>query len=351
MPETEDLDLVAPEALARWMDAQGLPGAGEPVRDVSQLSGGAANVIFRLRRGPHEMVLRRPPRHPRPNSNRTMLREARVLAALRDTPVPHPRLIACCEDPDLIGATFYLMEPIEGFNPVGELPEPFRSDASARRRMGFELVDAIARLACVDYRAVGLEGFGKPDSFLERQVSRWRSQLESYRELDGYDVRVLPGFEEVASWLENNLPMDFRPGILHGDYQFANVMFAHDRPELLAVIDWELSTVGDPLLDLGWILCTWRDPGETETATSYLHPWRDFPTRAELIERYLSVTDRDPRAVGYFRVLGCYKLGILLEGNYARGLAGLADREAGEMMGRVTVSLFEQAHELVRQAA
>ncbi len=349
MDDAENLDLVPAEALARWMDTQGLPGSGEPVTDVTPLSGGAANVIFRLRRGAHEFVLRRPPRHPRPNSMETMLREARVLGALRDSDVPHPQLIAACADVSVIGATFYLMQPVDGFNPVGQLPEPFASSRAARRAMGFELVDAIAKLARVDYRAVGLEGFGKPDGFLERQVGRWRAQLESYKKLSGYAGRELPGFEAVSHWLGTNLPRDFRPGILHGDYQFANVMFRSDRPELAAVIDWELSTIGDPLLDLGWILCTWRDPDE-DGSGAYLQPWRDFPSRAELTERYLTATGRDPAAVSYFRVLGCYKLGILLEGNYARGLAGLGNREMGDVMGRITWDLFEQAHVLVRGA-
>jgi aminoglycoside phosphotransferase (APT) family kinase protein len=347
--DANDLDLVPTGALARWMDARRLPGTGAPIEDVTRLSGGAANVIFRLRRGAHAFVLRRPPRHPRPNSMETMLREARVLGALRDTGVPHPRLVAACADPDVIGATFYLMEPVDGFTPMGALPEPFASDPSARRAMGFELVDAIAKLAQVDYRAVGLEGFGKPDGFLQRQVGRWQAQLESYRKLPGYAGRELPGFAEVSRWLAANLPKDFRPGILHGDYQFANVMFRRDRPELAAVIDWELSTIGDPLLDLGWILCTWRDPDE-DGSGAYLQPWSGFPSRAELTERYLAATGRDPAAVPYFRVLGCYKLGILLEGNYARGLAGLADRALGDVMGGVTWSLFQQAQALVQSA-
>jgi aminoglycoside phosphotransferase (APT) family kinase protein len=347
MADADDLDLLAPDRLARWLDAQGLPCAGEPIREARKLSGGATNAIFLFRRGDARMVLRRPPRHPRADSDKTLVREARVLRALRGTDVPHPALIAACEDPAVIGGCFYLMEPIDGFNPVGQLPEPFASDPGARRQMGFELLDAIAKLARVDYRAVGLGDFGKPDGFLERQVERWKAHLQGYHKLPGYGGRALPGFEDVARWLQTHIPRDFRPGIIHGDYQFANVMFAHDRPELRAIIDWELSTIGDPMLDLGWILCSWSDPDEPALRTTYIQPWSGFPSRAELIERYLAQTGRDPDAVRYFRVLACYKLGILLEGHYARGLAGLGDREVGETMGNTTWWLFEQAVDLV----
>ncbi len=344
---TGGLDLLAPDALGRWMDERELPGTGEPIVDAEILTGGASNAIFRFERGGHRMVLRRPPRDPRPDSAKTNLREGRLLEALAGTDVPHPGLIARCDDPDVIGDVFYLMELIEGFNPGGDLPEPFRSDPDHRHRMGIELIDGIARLALVDHRAVGLVGYGKPEGFLERQPRRWEAQLHGYRSLDGYDGRVLHGFEAVRDWLGDHIPGDYRPGIIHGDYQLANVLFASDRPELVAIIDWELSTIGDPLVDLGWILATWQDPDDPLASASYVRPWEGFPTRREMVDRYLCQVDRDPGSLLWFRVLACYKLGILLEGHWARAEAGMGDREIGEVMRGMTDRLFAQAVGLI----
>lgn len=341
-----ELDLLPVEALAVWLDAQNL-GRGAPIEDLAALSGGSSNAIFRFRRGEDYYVLRRPPRHPRPNSNKTMVREATVLRALADTDVPHPGLRALCEDADVIGVCFYVMDPIDGWSPGSPLVEPFGSSPVLRREMGLAFVDAAACLAGVDYRAVGLAEFGKPDGYLERQVSRWRSQLDSYLQLDGYDGRELPNLERVAVWLERNIPRDYRPGIIHGDYQFPNVMFAHDRAVLLAVIDWELSTIGDPLLDLAWALTSWSEPEGELLPTTYIQPWDGFPSRREAIERYLDQVDRDPKAVRYFCVLACYKLGLILEGNVARAAAGIGDREIGAIMARMATGLLEEAGNLI----
>src|SRR5262245_25320013 len=186
--------------LGEWMDAEGLP-RGE-FAAVELLAGGTQNVLLRIARGGTCYVLRRPPPHKRVNSDETMRREARVLAALAGSDVPHPALLAACPDTDVLGAAFYLMEPIDGFNPTRGLPEPHRSDPSIRHAMGLELADAIAALGAIDYRAVGLEDFGRPEGFLERQVDRWRSQLESYAELAGYPGPQIEGVERVGAWLE-----------------------------------------------------------------------------------------------------------------------------------------------------
>lgn len=342
----DELDLLPLERLRLWLDVQGI-GSGAPIDGLAQLTGGSSNAVFRFRRGDGEFVLRRPPRHPRPDSNRSISRESTVLRALADSDVPHPRLVASCDDQSVIGVCFYLMEPIDGFSPTSPLPEPFGSSPELRRQMGFELVDAAAALANVDYRAVGLEGFGKPEGYLERQVARWKAQLDSYRQLDGYQARELPGLERVASWLESNLPRDYRPGILHGDLQLPNVMFARDRAELLALIDWELSTIGDPMLDLGWILSNWSEPEGELMPTTYIRPWGGFPSRREMIERYLSKTDRDPAAVKYFCVLACYKLGLVLEGHVARAAAGIGDKAIGEIMARQATGLLQEACDLI----
>jgi aminoglycoside phosphotransferase (APT) family kinase protein len=209
--------------------------------------------------------------------------------------------------------------------------------------MGLELVDGIAALAAVDYRAVGLDGFGKPEGYLERQVERWRSQLESYREHEGYPGPDIPGVERVARWLDDHRPADFRPGILHGDYHLSNVMFALEGPELAAIVDWELSTIGDPLLDLGWLLATWPGPEGPTPGSIAVQPWDGFPTADELVARYGERTGRDLGSVPWYGVLACYKLGIILEGTHARAFAGKAPKATGDVLHATTVALFERA--------
>jgi aminoglycoside phosphotransferase (APT) family kinase protein len=179
--EIEGVDLAILDA---WMDEQGLP-SGE-IGLVDRLVGGTQNILLRFERGGRHYVLRRPPLHKRPNSDETMRREARVLAALKGTDVPHPGLIAACPDEALLGAAFYLMEPIDGFNASTGLPELHEGDREIRHGMGLSMAKGIAALGAVDYRAVGLEGFGRPEGYLERQVSRWRHQLEGYCEMDEY---------------------------------------------------------------------------------------------------------------------------------------------------------------------
>lgn len=337
------------ESLASWMTERGL-GAG-PIENATPLTGGTQNILLRFARDGRDYVFRRPPPHPRPNSNETMRREARVLRALAETDVPHPRLIADCGDESVLGAAFYLMEPVDGFNPVGTLPEPHASSAAIQHGMGLALVDGIAALGRVDYRAVGLADFGKPDGFLERQVSRWASQLASYADFAGWPgAGALPAVDQVAAWLERNRPARFSPGVMHGDYHLANVMFRHDGPELAAIVDWELATIGDPLLDLGWVLATWPEgdgAGDEESAVK-VSPWIGFPTAAELVERYRAGSERDLSAVDWYLALACYKLGILLEGTHARACAGKAPRDVGDKLHGRAVVLLERAGRLTR---
>jgi aminoglycoside phosphotransferase (APT) family kinase protein len=313
------------------------------IESTTLLGGGTQNILLRFERGGRAFVLRRPPPHKRANSDETMRREARVLGAIRDTAVPHPRLIAACPSEDVIGAAFYLMEPIEGFNPTTGLPELHRTDARIRHAMGIEMVDAAAALGAVDYLAVGLEGFGRPERYLERQVERWRAQLESYGEFAGYPGPQIPGVERVACWLEDHRPSTFDPGIIHGDFHLANVMFAYDGPRLAAIVDWELSTIGDPLLDLGWLLATWPDPHGRSAGVVMVSPWDGFPDARELVERYRQRSQRDLSAIAWYEVLACYKLGIILEGTHARAFAGKAPKATGDMLHMATVGLFERA--------
>ena len=200
---------------------------------------GSGNALFWLRRGEHTFVLRRPPQVVNAPGASDMTREWRILVALESTPVPHPRPLLLCEDAGVIGAPFLIMEKVDGFTPVGRLPAPYDRPKS-RRELSMAMVDALAELAAVDWRARGLEGLGKPEGFLERQVGRWLVQFDRYR------TREIPELDFVARWLDGNRPAMSAPAIMHGDFSPYNVIAApHDTQRLAAVIDWDTGTIGD----------------------------------------------------------------------------------------------------------
>lgn len=211
-------------ALGRWLDATAAPGQGEQPRLVP-LKGGSQNTLYLIERGGRRMVLRMPGARADTARIDGLLREIRLVRALSGTDVPHAALIAADDTGSVLGMPFYVMAAIDGWSPMdGGWQPPFDTDLQARRALAFELVDGAAKLARVDWRAQGLEGFGRPDGFHERQVDRWLAFLDAYK------VRELPGLDEAADWLRRNRPTHYTPGIMHGDYQFANVMFAHGRP-------------------------------------------------------------------------------------------------------------------------
>src|ERR1700694_4284228 len=221
LDQARQRSLIDAERLSSWMNEQDLPGGvGEPIT-IQFIAGGASNEIFEIRRGGHRMVLRSPPNPVPEGRNETMLREYRVLAALSDTDVPHPRALGACEDTGVIGSTFYVMDHIEGWSPItaDDWPSPFDTDQEARQGLAYQLVDGIAKLSKVDWRARGREGFGRPEGFHERQVDRWQSHLSKFQ------FREIPGLDVAAQWLRDHKPTTYEPGISHGDYQFANVMF------------------------------------------------------------------------------------------------------------------------------
>jgi aminoglycoside phosphotransferase (APT) family kinase protein len=212
--------------------------------------------------------------------------------------------------------------------------------------MGFALIDGITRLGKVDYRAVGLSDLGRTDGFLERQVGRWQKQLAGYADYSGWPgPGAIPGVDRVADWLGRNRPSTFEPGIMHGDYHLANVMYRNDGPELAAIVDWELATIGDPLLDLGLVLTTWPRPDDPTSMR--IEPWDGFPSVDELTAAYAGGSERDLSALPWYVVLACFKLGILLEGTFARACAGKADMRTGERFHLRTIALFERARRLV----
>lgn len=338
-----DAGLIDAGRLARWMDERGLPGAGEPLEAVF-ITGGASNELFDIRRGSHRMALRRPPRVVPPGRNETMLREHRLLAALADTDVPHPRVLAACDDTSVLGSTFYLMAYVDGWSPMSmgpTWPPPFDQDLEARRGLAFELVGGIARLARVDWRVRGLEGFGRPDGFHERQVDRWLAHLGAF------SFREIPGLDVAAAWLRSHKPSSYEPGILHGDYQFANVMFRAGAPaRLAAIVDWEMATVGDPVLDLGWVMMGWPDVGEGDRTGYVDHT--GMPGRAELLEHYAGISGRPVDEIDYYVILARFKMAVVLEGGYARVVKGEADNPKMAAFGAVVLDMAARAAELAR---
>ncbi|WP_116373408.1 phosphotransferase family protein [Mycobacterium sp. MFM001] len=328
--------------LGRWLDENGAPGAGEePV--LKPLSGGSQNTLYLIERGGERMVLRMPGARADAARIDGLLREIRLVRALSGTDVPHAELIAADDAGDLLGMPFYVMRAIDGWSPMdGGWPAPFDSDLAARRELAFELVGGAARLGRVDWRAQGLEGFGRPDGFHERQVDRWLAFLDAYR------VRDLPGLEEAADWLRRNRPAHYTPGIMHGDYQFANVMFAHGAPaRLAAIVDWEMTTVGDPLLDLAWCLLGYD--GEHPRTDGFYLDMAGMPARSELLEHYETVSGLSTENIDYYLVLANWKLGIVLEKTYAAGVrTGKVDPKITEAFGPMILQLIATAAELAR---
>jgi aminoglycoside phosphotransferase (APT) family kinase protein len=336
------------------MDSQRL-GDG-PLENVTEIGGGTQNILLRFERAGRTYVFRRGPKHLRPISNKVILRETQVLAALAGSDVPHPRLIAVCDDPTVLGsgtnaAVFYLMEPIDGFNAGSELLPLHAGDPAVRHQMGLSMAEALSRLGAVDHVAAGMADFGKPDGFLERQVPRWLADLESYAKFDNYPGPDIPGIDTVARWLDEHRPTDWTPGIMHGDYHSANVMFSRTGPEVVAIVDWEMCTIGDPLLDLGWMLATWRYPGQDSVLGSALMDVDGVPTPDELVQQYARNTTRDLSNINWYTVMACFKLGIILEGSLARACAGLAPKEIGDHLHNATLRLFERAHGLIERHA
>jgi aminoglycoside phosphotransferase (APT) family kinase protein len=319
-------NLLDVERLASWLDEQGLQ-PGEPLT-AEPLAGGSSNVMYVLRRGPCRWVLRRPTRVAVERANEGMRREHRILAALDGSGVPHPSVVGLCEDHAVLGCTFYVMEHVEGVYP---LPAPLAlDDDSNRAALVFEMVDALARLHMVDWRAAGLSDLGKPEMFHERQVSRWTRQLTSY------GGRELPGIAEVSGWLKAHLPASFTPTLMHGDYHMRNILVAADRPARVeAVLDWETATIGDPLLDLAGFCEAW---GASAGA--------GWPSRHALVARYSDTRGIPIGDLQYYDVLYRFRLAILMEGIFQRSLRDPSRPIAGDV-GDYVLKNVARAVELI----
>ena len=326
-----------------WLAARGV--ADGPVTDVQRIGGGTQNLMFGFQCGDVRLVLRRGPLHLRPHTNDALRREARVLGALAGTGVPIPRLVAAEPDESVLGSVFYLMEPVDGFNASVALPPPHESNSEIRRAMGFAAVDALLTLGAVDAERVGLGDLGKPEGFLERQVPQWLGTLDKYAALDGYPGHQLPDVDEIAAWLEHHRPPSFVPGIMHGDYHLANLMFCNDGPSVAAIVDWEMCTLGDPLLDLGWLLTTWPQDG----GVGPFGTMSDLPTRTELVSHYAAASHRPVEHAAWYAVLASFKLAIVLEGTNARAHAGKAPKPTGDLLHAIAVGLLTNATHFIER--
>ncbi|MEX0786505.1 MAG: phosphotransferase family protein [Dehalococcoidia bacterium] len=288
---------------------------------------GRSNLTYRLDslRGPQgeagdqHWVLRRPPlSHVQPTAH-DMSREFRVISALADTDVPVPKTYAICDDPDIIGAPFYVMEYVQGIVPVDPKVVSERYDEPARKRMGEELIDTLAALHALEPAAVGLGDFGKPAGYIERQVRRFTEQLERVK------TRDLPELEELARRLPNAIPAESGHTIVHGDFRLDNTM-VNEEGHVAAVLDWEMSTLGDPLADLGILRMYWRDRDATDGPVigsgAGVITLPGFPSWREASKRYEERSGRDLAQLDFYIVLAHFKLAVILENMHARFKAG-----------------------------
>jgi aminoglycoside phosphotransferase (APT) family kinase protein len=318
---TASLDhLVPADGVARFLDEHfGSDGRIE----ISRLGEGHSNLTFLVRRGSDEWVLRRPPRGDILPGTHEMHREFNVMDALArsGSSVPVPRPIALCNDDAYIGAPFYLMEHVEGVVIRGAIPQPFDTPQH-RRTLGEELVDRLADIHLVDWRAIGLESMArKPEEFLARNIKRMQQLYDAVRHRDVSEI------DEVGAWLNEHMPQQRDVSLTHGDYKLDNVMFRPDEPRIAAVVDWEISTIGDPLVDLGWMLYFSPEgasaDGVPEVGVGGIGS--GYPTRSELARRYAARTGRPIDDLRFYCAMAGWKIAIIMEGSNLRFKQGDSD--------------------------
>jgi aminoglycoside phosphotransferase (APT) family kinase protein len=294
---------------------------------VEVIPGGRSNLTYTVTSVAGSLVLRRPPlRAVRPTAH-DMAREHRVLSALTGTAVPVPVPLHLCTDPAVLGAPFYVMQRVDGVIARGSLPPGYAETAAERVAMTRGLVDVLADLHAVDPAAVGLAGFGRPDGYLARQLRRWRGEWEALRAADG------PAVDALAAELADRLPEAPAGPVVHGDYRLDNVVLDPADPgRVAAVLDWEMSTLGDPLADLGLLVVYWQQnlPPGSPVVTPSVTGLPGFPSRLDVVERYAARTGRDVSALPWYVGFGYFKLAVVVAGIVARHRAGaMADNTDG----------------------
>ncbi len=338
--ENDREPLVILEPLVAFLDKHGL-GRGEP--EIAPVGDGHSNVTYQVKRGEVEFVLRRPPRGPLPPSAHDVLREARLLRALEGTSARVPRVLATGDDPELIGAPFYLMEKVEGHVITTEIPAELDA-VQERRRVGEELVDALVDIHAVPWEERGLDGFGKPTGYCERQVRRFTGLWEHNR------TREIPAVDRVGEWLGENLPDSPPATIVHGDFRLGNAMYELAAPARLnAVLDWEMATIGDPLADVGYLSTLWADRDDPPAGMFELTGvtrGAGFLSREELIARYEERSGRSVTDIRWYRTLALWKSIVFMEGNYKRAVSGSTDDPYLKQFGEGVLELAARAEEM-----
>jgi len=330
--------LLVLDALTAFLDAEGL-GSG-PI-SWQRIGEGHSNVTYLLRRGERALVLRRGPRPPLPKSTHDMVRESRIQLLVKAEGIAVPNIVAVCADESVLGVPFYVMDYLDGV--VITDVEPVGLDAPHQRRAtAFAAVDALVKLHSVDVTQGGLAKVGKPEGYLQRQVATFSSLW------DATTRRAVPEVKAVASWLSTHIPSSQRASVVHGDYRIGNLMFAHGAPpRVLAILDWEMATVGDPLADLGYFLATYVEAGAAKTplALTPVTSREGYPTRAELAARYGAATGLDLSDLRWYQALALWKAAVFCEAIYTRWLDG---ERAGDQFAP---TLAEGVPALARESA
>ena len=337
--------LIVREPLEAYLDEHGL-GSGRI--EVERIGEGHSNVTYLLRRGADELVLRRPPRPPLPPSAHDVLRESRLLTAIQGTAARVPRILAVCDDESLLGVPFYVMERVEGAVITTEIPSAL-DWPEEHARIASELIEALAEVHAVDWSACGLEGYGKPTGYLDRQLRRFGGLWEHNK------TRKLPVVQEVGEWLARNKPESPAATIVHGDYRLGNTMFDSSPPaRLVAIFDWELATIGDPLADVGYLTIAWsqRDAlKDTMFDRLTVTHAEGFPGRDELVAQYEEATGRSMSDLRWYQALALWKAAVFMEGNYKRSLAGTTDDPYLKLFDEGVPQLAEAARQVTELPA
>jgi aminoglycoside phosphotransferase (APT) family kinase protein len=340
----EQLDV---EALSSYLDGRGF-SRGRSI-SIEQFPGGHSNLTYLLKlEGGDECVLRRPPLGPVAPKAHDMVREYRILYAVHPVfpPAPEPALL--CEDLSVLGAPFYIMERRRGLVVRRENPPEIGDDVGLRRRVGEALVDTLVQLHAVDVNQAPVAAIGKPAGFLERQLAGWFGRWQRSR------TRELVEMDRLMEWLSARLPASSDAALLHNDYKLDNVMLdPADPARVVAVLDWEMSALGDPLVDLGILLCYWPQAGDPPQRVESISPVTAMPgwlTRAELVERYAAQTGRDVSRITYYEIFAIFKVAVVLQQIYYRYYLGqTSDARFAAMEGRV-LGLVEVATEMMQKA-
>ena len=339
-PEGVDLERLQP-----WF-TEHIDGADDAPLTAELIAGGRSNLTYAISDGRHEWVLRRPPLGHVVATAHDMGREYRVLAGLADTDVPVPKVFAFCDDSEVNDAPFYVMERVDGrILRSAEDMQAITPDEA--RRCSNELVDVLARLHSVDYDAVGLGDFGRPDGFLARNVARWGKQWQANK------TRELASLDELARRLDTALPESGPPSIVHGDYRLDNTMLSNDdASRVVAVLDWEMSTLGDPLTDLALFLVYWGgDAGPAIASGQAIGSVPGFLTRDEIVARYARQSGRSVEHLDFYVAFAMYKLAVILEGINARFLMGKTLGEGFDAMGEMVAELVDAALAVADQSS